>query len=327
MEFNTWQDTFSVMRPDLKADGNKMSWEDFYPRATALNMTRPRDAQGVNQLQAEYHWYRQKRPYYRLWPSIIPALTKVNLDRVTCDMLTLPYGLSTLAIYLPKGQEIQYRDIRGNELQAYSFLIASLSMTDPDVVKMPPIERFLYLQEHPELTRRGFMLLVDSHSEGVYDFIKFRQLEGVSVAKEIEDLIGEHRFPESIIKMAVTVMLLDNDPSIISADVLSNDRTTWMNSSDDKTRALIEDRAKRRGKIGWDIGRMIYEKRDVAPHYRNPHFAIRWVRPDRARDNVVKDHNGSHSNAKLVPRLTFIHGSMVKRERALELPSGYEDDL
>jgi hypothetical protein len=69
---------------------------------------------------------------------------------------------------------------------------------------------------------------------------------------------------------------------------LSN-RDKFEHSGDDR---YIE-KAHRRGKIGWNVGRHI----EVAPHYRRPHMALVWT-----------------GQGRTVPKIVPRRGSVVHRE-------------
>jgi hypothetical protein len=68
-------------------------------------------------------------------------------------------------------------------------------------------------------------------------------------------------------------------PSVIEPDVLSKDRDKFETSGDDR----YVDKAHRRGKIGWNVGRRI----EVAPHYRRPHMVLVWTGVGRAIRRLV----------------------------------------
>ena len=78
------------------------------------------------------------------------------------------------------------------------------------------------------------------------------------------------QIPETLIddcvRLCCSLCLLENDRSVIEPDVLSKDRDKFEASGDDR----YVDKAHRRGKIGWNVGRRI----DVAPRYRRPHMAL-----------------------------------------------------
>ena len=70
-------------------------------------------------------------------------------------------------------------------------------------------------------------------------------------------------------RLCCSLCLLENDPSIISPDVLADDRAKFEASGDQK----FVDKAHRRGKVGWDVGRQI----EVIPHFRRPHMTLVWT--------------------------------------------------
>ena len=71
------------------------------------------------------------------------------------------------------------------------------------------------------------------------------------------------------VRLCCSLCLLENDPSVISPDVLSKDRSRFEQTGDQK----FVEKAHRRGKVGWDVGRHI----EVSPHYRRPHMALVWT--------------------------------------------------
>ncbi len=62
------------------------------------------------------------------------------------------------------------------------------------------------------------------------------------------------------------------------------------------------DKAHRRGKVGWNVGRHI----EVAPHYRRPHMTLVWT-----------------GSARAVPKVVPRRGSVVHREKVEKVPSGF----
>lgn len=97
------------------------------------------------------------------------------------------------------------------------------------------------------------------------------------------------------IRLVCALCLLDNDPSIIEPDVLNRDQNKPVTD-------VIVDRAHRRGKIGWNVGRSI----EVMPHVRRPHMALVWTGKGR-------------EIPKIVPR----KGSVIHRNLVEKVPTGY----
>jgi hypothetical protein len=108
--------------------------------------------------------------------------------------------------------------------------------------------------------------------------------------------------PESSIDDCVwlccTLCLLGNASEIIAPDVLADDRVKFDETGDQKH----VEKARRRGKVGWDVGRRI----EVIPHYRRPH-------PMLARTGAGRS----------VPRVVPRRGSVVHRGVVEKMPSGF----
>ena len=108
--------------------------------------------------------------------------------------------------------------------------------------------------------------------------------------------------PDSIIcdciRLCCSLCLLENDPEVIFPDVLADDRAKFEQTGDQK----YVEKAKRRGKFGWEVGRHI----EVIPHYRRPHMALVWTGRGRA-----------------MPRIVPRRGSVVHREVVGKVPSGF----
>ncbi|MGO8749559.1 MAG: hypothetical protein ACLQNE_26680 [Thermoguttaceae bacterium] len=105
-----------------------------------------------------------------------------------------------------------------------------------------------------------------------------------------EDLITD------CVRLCCSLCLLENDPEIIAPDVLADDRAKYEQSHNEK----YVDKAHRRGKVGWDVGRHV----EVMPHYRRPHMTLVWTGRGRA-----------------VPRIVPRKGSVVHREVVEKVPS------
>ena len=100
------------------------------------------------------------------------------------------------------------------------------------------------------------------------------------------------------IRLCCSLCLLENDPSVISADVLADDRAKFEQTGDDK----YVSKAHRRGKVGWNVGHRL----EVVPHYRRPHLTLVWTGHGRG-----------------VPRIVPRRGSVVHREVVAKVPSGF----
>jgi hypothetical protein len=120
-----------------------------------------------------------------------------------------------------------------------------------------------------------------------------------------------------LFKLVISLCMLGNDPTIIQPDVLSKDREAWEATGDWK----YVEKARRRGKNGWEIGRNIeeqiakevaQEKREnggVRPHWRNGCPALCWT-----------------GEGGRIPEIRWRNGCVVNREKLLAMPTGYLDE-
>jgi hypothetical protein len=113
------------------------------------------------------------------------------------------------------------------------------------------------------------------------------------------------RMPKStrsdIIRLVCTLCLLENDPSVIEPDVLDKDRAKYELDPSQ----IIVDRAVRRGKVGWNVGRKI----EVSPHIRGPSpIALYWTGKGRTVP-LIRYRKGCVVHKELINKVLTIEGS------------------
>ena len=281
---------FTTNREACSKSGLIDSADEFYTMAFEKALERA-SSQFYQQLHSERTWEQARKPYYSVWPSIVPMLTRLNLD---LDSALIQLPLPALCIRLPKQDnplefhwENQPFEIRGillseiNDGRGLSLLIDIGETLDNSLFQTP-----------------------------LFTYRNFPRREGLTVEQSLASLdrgvsadMGV-QIPETLIddcvRLCCSLCLLENDPSVIEPDVLSKDRDKFEASGDDR----YVDKAHRRGKIGWNVGRRI----EVAPHYRRPHMALVWTGRGRA-----------------VPKIVPRRGSVVHRELVEKVPSGFGD--
>ena len=92
--------TYTTTRDACSKAGLDQHPDAFYETALADALA-IQSAQFFFQLNNERDWEQQKRPYYNVWPSIVPMLTRLNLD-LDSGLIQLP--MPALSIRLPKQQ-------------------------------------------------------------------------------------------------------------------------------------------------------------------------------------------------------------------------------
>mgnify|MGYP001572096132 CR=1 FL=1 len=204
------------------------------------------------------HWIKASRPYYKVYPSITKALSKLNLDIPITSIPKL--ADHTIAVRFADQQE---PSAGGHRLR-------SILMSRAEV---------RYLDGRPN--GEAFIILYVIDSDVNQTLMRMPILPGLSIASSIARCENEDEEPISniVIRICMTLCLLGNDPSIINPEVLTDDQQKFKESNDQRLVA----KARKRGVVGWNVG-ADYE---VCPHYRRPHFALRHTGKGGAVSKIV----------------------------------------
>jgi hypothetical protein len=280
---------YTTVRDACKRSGAIEDADEFY-RVAFADAVKMGSAQFYGQLHVEREWEQAKKPYYAVWPSIVPMLTRLNLD---LDSALIQIPLPALCIRFPKQKNPLTFDWKGQQVQIQSMMLGEIN------------------------EGRGLSVLIDvgemmgdgkEYGVPIYTYRNFRRQEGLTVENALLEL-GSNELAEvgvqipldlvaDCVRLCCSLCLLENDPSVIEPDVLSKDRAKFEDTGDRKYIA----KAHRRGKVGWHVGRYI----EVSPHYRRPHMALVWTGRGRA-----------------VPKIVPRRGSIVHRSKVDKVPSGY----
>lgn len=240
--------------------------------------------------QGSVLWNADKRPYYNVYPSVAVSLSRTSLDlpchAITDSLQRLPARLS-----------VRYQV--GGELRAGRSQIADIFYSYSNITL-----------DGDAPQGNGIISLwvcdkADAAKPKVYSHFTVPLLNGETVEEGIERLglnCDKHGFDRRkgtvALRTVVCLALLHSDPEIISPVVLNAHREKFEKTGDPK---YIEKAAKR-GVVGWEVGRDI----EVGPHYRRPHFGIRWT-----------------GKGAKEPKLVPVKGSIVHRKKVGEVPTGY----
>ncbi len=249
-----------------------------------------RSAQFHYQLKNERDWEQARRPYYNVWPSIVPMLTRLNLD-LDSSLVNLP--MPALCIRLPKQQNPLTFEWKGETLPIRCMLLGDMAEGQGISVLIDVNER---------------MTDGVAFSTPIYTYQNFRRENGLTVEESLRERGSDEwatlgvQIPIALVndcvRLCCSLCLLENDPSVIEPDVLGKDRVKFGASGDHK----YIDKAHRRGKVGWNVGKRM----EVVPHYRRPHMALVWTGAGRA-----------------VPKVVPRRGSVVHRDKIEKVPSGF----
>lgn len=296
-----------------KRQGTSLNLEQF----TNLNINRvvamAKDA-GMDDpftpllLRTEQEWIEDRRPYYNIYPSIIPTLTKLKLD-IDSSHVRLP--LPNLMLRFPEEAEHSLKfEWEGKEYRIHTALcntgfvkdsikFAPAKPTDTDI---PCISFWIDIHEQMEGELVGLHRMLYKHivvQEG-------RTIEWslLNCPPHPSSEVGVH-FPDWFItdltRLICTICLLAEDPEIVQPEVLNADASKYAATNDFKYVV----KAHNRGKVGWTVGKDIDLTK--SPHYRNSCLAaLYWT-----------------GKGKLIPRIRFRAGCLVNRKLVNTIPTGY----
>lgn len=250
--------------------------------------------------EAERLWIKAGRPFYNLWPKVIPFLLKVNLTKVPASQVLLPLG--ELALRFPTDSTFKVGFKSGNhankELPAQALFVNQFQK--PDIKDGKAFVITVQVNEHPT------DIIYTSHTTNSLFLEDGRSVEECMQAVHTED--GDLKIESSreILRIAVTCCLLSTDlaDDLVLPEVLKADEEKWKKTHDPK----FPKRAKQRGVYGWSIGKSLHEGRTVDPHWRGPcPLAVYYYGPRPG-----------------TPRLRYRKGCWVHREQVERIPTGHE---
>jgi hypothetical protein len=226
-------------------------------------------------LEAEAIWTQDDRPYYDLYPSVAEAFTTVDLTKVNCEHIRLP--VPVLMIRMPVGHEL-------------------------DLSPKVKLTTALVGEQHVD-GRRG-LVAACSLPDGDHAVTGMRLTDGTTIQSHLDagykvsDRTYDGEAAQVLFRVIATLCLLKGNTDLIEPQPLAGDIDKW-NATHDIN--LIE-KAKRRGVRRWAVGKHI----EVAPGFRRPHFAIRWMG------------KGRHD-----PQLRPIKGCLVRRKQIEDVPTDW----
>lgn len=258
-----------------------------------------------NRLRAEYAWIKEKRAYYHVYPGVVEPLSRLNHKKVLATDISLPR--TAINFQFPEGSH--FFEI---EHEQKTFALKSLLVT-----LLPETTTF---SGHPLDKPRKQVLTIwmdfgEYHLETGEPILTYRRmpLEPGITLEESMHLLKSHSSihmglptkedtTEQVVRLVAGICLLSQGEDLVEPDVLNADLTKWQKTRDEK----FVDKAHRRGKVGWVIGRNM----EVNPHYRTGHFM----------------HLKEGAAGRQTSRVVWRKGSVVKRQKVKELPTGELDD-
>lgn len=273
--------------------------------------------------------------------SALEYHTKDIYDPKTCERIHRrggPPPTSNDIIYV---QCLRWRTVASSAyLNAYPVVVRALARTsvDVDIADIPPsvISRLGYLEVRPHrsLNLKPWLIATYTNKDGRFQYLRefiveptdpdpesgakqnLVSMRGATAGETYEQFQsklqdsggdvpqseGAEQLHEHIHRITLGILLLASDPEYFRQQLLASDEGKTLTP---EQRAAAEAKAVRRGKVAFDLGRDI----EMAPHFRRPHFAIRWTEKGRR-----------------VPKLVMVKDSVINAKLMTEVPTGYDGD-
>lgn len=313
-----------------------------------LNGRKPasQDVTTIPWLWSETEWIRQGRPFYNVWPAVLEPLQRLDLSAIPVEMLKPP--IKSLLLRFSEGNpmtegKLQARsaivavtDNSDNPIFTEEFLQDARKLIDGNPAACFGYRSFQLprsISMNLTAADRAAIIVLDT-GEMTEDGRPMRSVDysplfsGKTIGeclkladaqtKQTAALPGEP-YPASLMSRVMsiyaTLCLLDEDSELLDRIVLSADKELMRRTLDPEKQAQIIQRALRQGVNGWDVGRRIEEEiqqgeREQGPHFRRPHFAIRWM--------------GKKPN--LEPKIRPVRGTLVNRDKVTQIPTGFVEE-
>lgn len=238
-----------------------------------------------NLVASEIGWINSGRPFFNLYPVVESAVVKTSLALQPSQIeKSIIHSLRTVCVKLSDQSDVARR---------FGVRWFFIDLKDCTIVDFDA--------KSTGKPQPSFSVAYQT-ADFVYSFVTMWNMcftEADSFLKKDKETQEEAECRWAIAKIALGVMMLAADFDYIKPVLLKAD--------EGKTTPLEEriERAKRRGVFGFTIG----EEIERCPHFRRPHFAIRWT-----------------GKGAEIPKLVPVKGAVVGKGKELltRVPTGYE---
>lgn len=247
-------------------------------KALANRKRKDFDSTAMGYFTAIARWQDARRPFLNIYPSVVECLLNTN-SRI--DPALIPEGI------------------------VHS--LGAIEVRTPSNSSVPPF--FISIGESQNLldgtTKNAITATLDN---GEYLLGRFFHFGEVTDETQVtEDSVSMTPTDVSLLRslagLTIGILLLAADPEYCTPILLNRDKRRNLKTPNDIDKAV--ERAHRRGVVGFDLGKDI----ETSPHFRRPHFAIRWT-----------------GKGGKVPMLRPVKGSIINRRLLGEIPTGYADE-
>jgi hypothetical protein len=305
----------------------------------------------IIRLRCEYEWIKAGRPYYNVHPQMVRSLCKTNLEKIPANLIEIPDDLRAVVFRFAEPVETRYTDNSGfsvastenpesSPIYCRSVLFSRVRVEESDWIKSEDLDRLSKMDQRligsdqlMMVIDEGFRLKTDTGDRTLCNTLILTALPGRTIPEAIQDTIDTLSSAESLVylgmgerlanlfRIIISSGFLANSPEdmLVVPDVIAADRQKFseaQTSGDQDTMKRLVDRARKRGKNGYNVGTsemFVGEARSASSqrqdseatgkelthsHIRGGHphavrygegkskIKIKWFRPTRVRPDL-----------------------------------------
>lgn len=238
------------------------------------------------QVFMEENFIQSRRPFYRVYPGVIGAMTRLGIEKLDVSKIHPP--TNPLSLEFPVSHPLQ-----GGTRQIRNLLFMEMRHDDS-----------LFIAYTSHVGTFGVLTFPREHDQIIKMFDQQQDADQPTFKSLLQMVFGICMIPQS-------------DSDLMTPLVLNKDKEKFAISGDPK---YIE-RARRNGMNGWSVGQDIPTPEEMAalreqtdagesgrksPHWRMGHFAIRYTGEGRS-----------------IPVVTWIKEAFVNKDLYRKMPTGY----
>lgn len=214
-----------------------------------------------NQLVSEYLWVKGDRPYYNVYPSLVPVFAKGRLD-IPVNLLKLPHGSSCFCIRLPEENKSLVIDDQ-HRVQTILFWKLEKEVINKYLKKIQfefPVHNMimLWIDVNERESVHGSPFPILTYKTLVWDNDETIEESMCKLQESNSSQLGL-KVPEEIVRNCVRLaasvcFLVESGDELIVPDVLAKDRIAYQQAKTKQEKDKFREKAIKAGKFGWNVG-------------------------------------------------------------------------
>lgn len=273
----------------LRPPAHRVSTEEYLRSRLRMPAEDTKEAQcGTLVAAMELSWVTHQRPYYNVYPIAVDLCLKTSLNMQWGDLL---FPVKTLAL----------RFAVGHEPLKMSAVLTRVPCADNWHTPAEYHKSRKYIAEHGQAFELAARINGVGHPGSLWAYVSKHTLAEevvsdslVATAQNIWDsgaddsLTNQSNF---LIRLLAFIGLLARGTDLVTPAILASDRDEYDNTSDEARKRWLEERARKRLGLSFDVGRKLEMDRAITPHWRAPHLALFHTGPGR-KTPVLKVRSG-----------------------------------